>query len=342
LGLNLNINYLCQNTLGPLPGANVIRTAQKTNRKAFTLIELLVVIAIIGILIGLLLPAVQKVRGAAARLQCMNNLKQIGLAGHNFHDTQTSLPPGYAASVSYVDGATDTSPGWGWAAFLLPYIEQDNLANAISFNLPIEHPANATAVQSMLKIYLCPSDQAPNTAFMVSDAFGQPIALAAPSSYAACVGGDESDTAGPVGLGIFYRNSHTRLTDIRDGTSQTILVGERAWSNAQGIWAGAIANGVLARGPRNPNPGNGAASYPAATLVLAHSHLNNAKTDTDGGLDDFSSFHTGGSNFVFADGSVHFIRSIPGDSPTEFTPDSIAFQALGTRASGDLVQGLDY
>jgi len=193
-----------------------------------------------------------------------------------------------------------------------------------------------------MKLYICPSDQTPSAAFAVPDAFGKTIAVAAPSSYAACVGGDESDTFGPDGLGIFYRNSRTRLTDILDGTSQTILVGERAWSNAQGIWAGAIANGVIVRGVRNPNPGNGAASYPASTLILAHSHLNNARTDTDGGLDDFSSNHTGGSNFVFGDGSVHFIRSIPSDTVIGFTPDSIAFQALGTRANGDLVQGLDY
>src|SRR5258708_11148005 len=113
----------------------------------FTLIELLVVIAIIGILIALLLPAVQKIREAAARLQCQNNLKQMGLALHNYHDSNQSFPPGYAAGMSYRDGATDTTPGWAWSAFLLPYLEQGPLYNAVRFNLPVEHAQNAAAVQ---------------------------------------------------------------------------------------------------------------------------------------------------------------------------------------------------
>jgi prepilin-type N-terminal cleavage/methylation domain-containing protein/prepilin-type processing-associated H-X9-DG protein len=313
---------------------------QPQRQQGFTLIELLVVIAIMAILMGLLVPAVQKVREAAARIQCKNNLKQIGLALHNYHDAQLSFPPGYLAFGPYSDGATDTAPGWGWGAFILPYLEQDPLYRQINFSQPV---SASTVPQAMLKLYLCPNDPTPQAPFAVPDPFGSPVVLAAPSSYAACAGGDESSTFGPSGLGVFYRNSRTRLTDISDGTSQTVMIGERAWANANGVWAGAVPGGVILRGRSNPCPGSGAGSYPAATLVLAHSHLNNATTDTDGGLDDFSSRHSGGSNFLFADGSVHFIRSIPGDNANgTYTGDSLAFQALGTRANEDISQGLDY
>jgi prepilin-type N-terminal cleavage/methylation domain-containing protein/prepilin-type processing-associated H-X9-DG protein len=309
-------------------------------RRGFTLIELLVVIAIIAILIGLLLPAVQKVRAAAARLSCQNNLKQLGLALHNFQDANQAFPPGYLATGSYSDGATDTAPGWGWAAFILPHFEQDNLYRQLELAQPVE---NSPAIQTPVKTFLCPSDLTPAGPFAVPDPFGNTRALATASSYAACVGGDETETTGSTGMGVFYRNSRTRLTDITDGTSQTILVGERAWANVNGLWAGAIRGAVCKRGAQNPNPGSPSAWLPAPTLVLAHSHLNNAIAHPDAGLDDFSSRHSGGANFLFADGSVHFLRSVPGDNlDGTYTPASIAFQALGTRASGEVIQGLDY
>jgi prepilin-type processing-associated H-X9-DG protein len=304
------------------------------------LIELLVVLAIVGTLLGLLLPAVQKVRETANRLNCQNNLKQIGLALHAYHNANSSFPPGYWALMAYSDGATDTAPGWGWGAFLLPYLEQDSLYRQLNFNQPVQ---KSPAIQTLVRVYLCPSDLTPDAAFPVPDGFGNPIALAGPTSYAACVGGDESDTTSPTGLGVFYRNSQTRLTDITDGTSSTILIGERAWSNAQGIWAGAIPGGVIVRGQSNPcQPVIPGVWYPAATLVQAHAHLNNALMDPDGsaGMDDFGSRHPGGSNFLFADGSVHFLRSVPSDaSDGSYTPDGLIFQALGTRANGDEVPG---
>jgi prepilin-type N-terminal cleavage/methylation domain-containing protein/prepilin-type processing-associated H-X9-DG protein len=312
----------------------------RTFRSAFTLIELLVVIAIIAVLMGLLLPAVQKVREAAARTKCQNNLKQIGLACHGYQDSNQAFPPGYCASGTYLDGATDTSPGWGWAAYLLPYLEQGNLFQQLDFQKPVQ---NSFAIQTRVGVYLCPSDIVPPASFPVTDGFGITICWAAPTSYAACVGGDETDATGPTGKGIFYRNSHTRFADITDGTSTTILIGERAWSNANGIWAGAIPDGVIKRGQANPcQPNVPGAWYPASVLVQAHAHLNNALSDPDGsaGMDDFSSRHPGGSNFVFADGAVRFLRSIAGDNADgSYTSGGLTFQALATRAGDEVILG---
>jgi prepilin-type processing-associated H-X9-DG protein len=336
-------------------------------------------------LVGGLRPAEQKAREAAARTQCANNLKQMGVACHNYHNDWKCLPPGYTASGPFVNGATDTTPGWGWGTYLLPYLEQGNLYKAINLNTDIAAQASITIetgpnttiqgspIQMILKAFICPSDVVPTTAASVPlygagqspTAGGGALAssssvLAGPSSYAGSCGGDESDVATGwpantgLGTGVFYRNSAVKLTDIRDGASNTTMIGERAFANAQGVWAGAITNGAIIRGSQNPCPSTGIAWYYSPNLILAHAHLNNAQTDPDGGLDDFSSMHVTGSNMLFADGSIRFIRNIPGDLASggfpnpfsgtgNYTADSITFQAMGSRAGNEIISsGLDY
>jgi prepilin-type N-terminal cleavage/methylation domain-containing protein/prepilin-type processing-associated H-X9-DG protein len=320
--------------------------------RGFTLIELLVVISIVGILIALLLPSVQAAREAARRVQCFNNLKQMGIALQNYHDAVGAFPMGYVARSRFIDGASDTSPGWGWGTMILSQIEQAPLFNAVNFALPVEAAQNSTVILSMITMYLCPSDLT-NGPFQVTDASGRVLATAAPSSYAACVGGDETDTATGInndglGTGTFFRNSRIRLADITDGTSQTIAIVERAWSKANGVWAGAVTNGTIRRGAQNDCPTTGAPFYPAATLVQAHCHLINTNSDPDGGLDDCSSFHPGGANFLFADGSVHFLKNHRGDAGKRFDgtriydPSDLAFQALATRAGGEVISADSY
>src|SRR5215469_4833987 len=163
-----------------------LHTSPDGPRAGFTLIELLVVIAIIGVLIGLLLPAVQKVREAASRASCQNNLHQIGLALHNYHDSQGSFPSGYLCTQPQAN-PDYTSPGWGWAALLLPFIEQGSLANQINFTLPIEAPGNLASRTTIVKLYVCSSDRSTGV-FSILDKNNLPLAQAATNSYAACHG----------------------------------------------------------------------------------------------------------------------------------------------------------
>jgi len=296
--------------------------------EGFTLVELLVVIAIMGLLIALLLPAVQSAREASRRGQCRNNLKQLGIACHNYSNAKKALPPGYSAAAG--TSADATTPGWGWAAHLLPYMDETALFRQLDFTQALE---TQTAIQSRLAVLICPSDIPPSGPFEVDDATFMPICLAAATSYAASVGSDASEVDDMVCDGVFYRNSRTRMADITDGTSKTVFLGERAWADTNGIWAGAPNVAVTRPGESNPWQ---TATASAPCLVLAHNNWINIRTDSDGGLDDFSSKHSGGANILFGDGSVRFIVSIIVDGP-----EHRAFWAMGTRSAGDDSKALE-
>jgi prepilin-type N-terminal cleavage/methylation domain-containing protein/prepilin-type processing-associated H-X9-DG protein len=295
-----------------------------SRRRAFTLIELLVVIAIIAVLIGLLLPAVQKVRAAAARMQCQNNLKQIGLALHGYHDRNGVFPPGYV-SMTKADG-TDGGPGWGWAAQILDDVEQGNLQKQIDFTkgVPMAPPA---AVAQLLPVYHCPADQVVSP-FGVRANNGQTFQVAQ-SNYVAMFGDGPivATQAGGVGDGVFYRNSQTRIADITDGTSTTILVGERSSDLALSTWTAAVPGSSVP--PQAP--GVTAPSGAAPVLVLGHTGTAASPSTPNGTLTDVAAFrsrHPGGANFLFGDGSVHLVSQ--GITPS-------AWIALGTRAGGEVV-----
>jgi prepilin-type N-terminal cleavage/methylation domain-containing protein/prepilin-type processing-associated H-X9-DG protein len=301
----------------------------KARRTGFTLIELLVVIAIIAVLIALLLPAVQQAREAARRTQCKSNLKQIGLALHNYAEAFTRFPPGYIASAD----TTATTPGWGWSTMILPQLDQSTVYNQLNLNLPIENPANAGAARTFLSVYLCPTDIYQPGPFAITNSASAVVTQATPSSYIGCVGNDSSDVDDNVnrGNGMLYRNSDTRMADVTDGTSNTIIAAERSWSQANGSWIGAPNTGRLRAGTKNPfAPLDEAASF----LILGHAHWINIMNDPDGGLDDFSSLHIGGAHALFVDGSVRFLQTVTTAGGSEND-----FQAMGTRSGGEVPGG---
>ena len=299
---------------------------RRAHHGGFTLIELLVVISIIGLLIALLLPAVQAAREAARRAQCVNNLKQIGLALQNYHGSVGAFPPGYVSNFD--PGGTDTGPGWGWAAMILPQLEQANLSNAVNFNLPIEVPANGTVRLVGIQAFLCPSDTVkPMWTATQHDLMGNPIVPicdVSPSNYVGMYGTSEP---GVDGDGIFSRNGKVAIRDITDGTSQTIIVGERSHRLCEATWAGAVTNASLFPPPGSPAP---SVVDNASGMVLGHSGDRNGPGAPTSYVNQFSSRHPGGVNFLFVDGHVQFLKT---------TMNYPAYNALSTRAGGEVVGG---
>ncbi len=292
---------------------------RRVTRPGFTLIELLVVIAIIGILVALLLPAVQQAREAARRTQCKNNLKQMGLALHNYHDTHNMLPPAWVGVDPQLFLASANGiNGWGWGAKVLPQLDQSPLYGRINFSQSVLESQNLEVRALPLAVFRCPSDSGAQRFTIHSHEDDSPLAELATANYIGNFGTTEMHACEDLppgvvcqGNGMLFHNSSLRFADVQDGLTQTFLIGERRTLESQGwfsTWAGHIPHGaesaqrILGSADHTPN------------------HPNNH-------FDDFGSNHVGGAHFLMGDGSVRFISA---------NIDQNTYQSLATRAGRDV------
>jgi prepilin-type N-terminal cleavage/methylation domain-containing protein len=295
-------------------------------RPGFTLIELLVVIAIIGILVALLLPALQSVKNAAHETSCKNNLRQIGIAFLSYNTTHSSFPIGY---IAFPNSNTNvTTPGWGWASALLPHLELKSLYDAINFDVPVEDPANNTVRMTQLSVFVCPSDRNIGL-FTVADSSGNPIVSAATNSYAGSFGRDLNIAKYPTqGNGMLICNFSFGTQDVTDGVSHTFLAGERGSLLTQTPWIGAVNNGVCTITPGSPSQSTRVKTAPVQVLARADTG-GTGPSDLFFDPDDFFSPHASGVHFLLCDGRVQFLS-------TEV--DRNVYGALSSRNMGELIQ----
>lgn len=290
---------------------------RQRNRQGFTLVELLVVIAIIGILVGLLLPAVQAAREAARRAQCMNNVRQIGLALTNYESAYRRFPSGW------VDWRQTTKPGWSMSQAILPFMEQTNVSNRLDTNFAIDATINRPFLETVIPTFICPSDPAPSIFEIAEDSglddegvnidIGTKLFPIAKSNYIGVFGTLEIDDVPYRGDGVFFGNSFIRMRDMTDGVSNTIIFGERGSRLGGSLWHGYISD----------------ASGAAARFLGTTDHVPNSP---EGHFDDFSSYHTGGTHFVNGDCSTKYLSN---------SIDLEVYQALATRAGGEVPKSFD-
>ncbi|MBC7818838.1 MAG: DUF1559 domain-containing protein [Planctomycetaceae bacterium] len=304
--------------------------------RGFTLIELLVVIAIIAVLIALLLPAVQKARESARRAQCKSNLKQIGIALQNYHDVHRVFPPASTPSSRFATGDLST---WSWSVMLLPMMDQSPLFKALAPNSPnslrdaLGNPLKRTVMQQSLPAFVCPSDRGGSTnPKRKLDPSGLNVEVAK-SNYLGCMGVDRNSPAD----GVFYFNSSIRMSDIRDGTSSTFAIGERAFEavkgnfpNAAAVWAGSTTFPCTAA-----NVGEctiGVYANVSFEIQTGRSLLLATPNATDA-FWTYSSEHSGGAHFLFCDGAVRFINETIESRVGSLTNSATwgMYQVLGVR-----------
>ena len=309
-------------------------TVHASPRRGFTLIELLVVIAIIAILIGLLLPAVQKVRESAARMKCQNNLKQVGLGMNNFHSAYGCFAPGglsgatdnVSLSAARRAGVTTSGVIHSWSPFLLPYIEQDNVYKQYSFAVNWNNAANQAAIANVIPAFQCPSTPGAGTRVCTGGGVNNPPSDYAPNNaYSAPL----ATTAGLCDVvadytGILQVNRSWTIPEIVDGTSNTLMLSECAgrpdrWVKGKMVTAGGGQDGGWANRDNEYIVHGALASDGVTAPGPCHTNCNNGN--------EVYSFHMGGANHVFADGSVHFISA---------NMDIRQFVKFITRRAGDI------